>query len=1130
MELLSLIFSSPSSITTPSVSLFTAKFPILNWHSKTQFRIQPPASKFYRYSTFNLPRCRTNLIVFANFHRPTRRGNSLRKKLTQEQQVRRIPIPDNSNPDFQLRERISDHSETASRVGGDVSDNTVETKPKGLGESVLWNRLENWVDQYKQDIEFWGIGSGPIFTIFQDSDGNVKWVSINEDEILARTQVERVDLDDTNGVNHKISAARRIAREMESGKNVLPRNSSVAKFVIEGDDQSTVLNAAQGFSFRPEVFTKFSRAGGLVLCSFLLLFSLKKLFTFKKEEVEYSEFEKEMMRRKIKSRKGKEVLENGRVEVIHERAEPPKVSFEKPKLDKQELMRTIAKEKSKASATNLVLVESTEVRNESVVDLSNKIQEIREMARDARELEAREDPFSVSDESNLLNGKLPNEDDIVEHTDEGSCFPADVLAQDEHMLGSVESELPHSVASEETKDLQVSSTSSVEVPLNGYSTSWDVKDCKTSLGVMDTMQSETYCDTEKLKTDSEQKKLKILRTVKEAREYLAGKQRKQMPDEKIQGITAQECPAAPGLSNDNTLENVVNKEADSENILFKSTFSFEALDSSSLISDNVDSAHSDKSTISLEDDRSKSSVEGRPSVGGSQELHKSLDRESNDRDAETMPYGETKNWMEDNFDELEPFVKKIGVGFRDNYMVAREKGEQQSDDISTFAQLTYENDNEEELEWMKDDNLRDIVFKVRENELSNRDPFYSMDPEEKRTFFKGLEKKVERENEKLLKLHKWLHSSIENLDYGADGISIYDPPEKIIPRWKGPPLEKNPEFINDFLEQRKEIFAMKAGLPLSTNKDEQKSSNPDGSIENINDPNMAIHNEERKDSTTIIESSDGSIRRGKKSGKEFWQHTKKWSQGFLESYNAETDPEVKSVMKDIGKDLDRWITEKEVQEAAELMDKLPERNKNFMEKKLNKLKREMEMFGPQAVVSKYREYAEEKEEDYLWWLDLRHVLCIELYTVQDGEQRVGFYSLEMAEDLELEPKPCHVIAFEDAGDCKNFCYIIQSHLEMLGTGHAFLVARPPKDAFREAKANGFGVTVIRKGELKLNVDQTLEEVEEQITEIGSKMYHDMIMKERSVDISSLMNGVLGLSNTPKRRGKSKRKLKKLKKK
>lgn len=49
------------------------------------------------------------------------------------------------------------------------------------------------------------------------------------------------------------------------------------------------------------------------------------------------------------------------------------------------------------------------------------------------------------------------------------------------------------------------------------------------------------------------------------------------------------------------------------------------------------------------------------------------------------------------------------------------------------------------------------------------------------------------------------------------------------------------------------------------------------------------------------------------------------------------------------------------------------------------------------------------------------------------------------------------------------------------------------------------------------MDQTLEEVEEQITEIGSKMYHDKIMKDRSVDISSLMKGVFGLRNTPTRR-------------
>lgn len=64
--------------------------------------------------------------------------------------------------------------------------------------------------------------------------------------------------------------------------------------------------------------------------------------------------------------------------------------------------------------------------------------------------------------------------------------------------------------------------------------------------------------------------------------------------------------------------------------------------------------------------------------------------------------------------------------------------------------------------------------------------------------------------------------------------------------------------------------------------------------------------------------------------------------------------------------------------------------------------------------------------------------------MEDEKQRIGFYSLEMAADLELEPKPCHVIAFENASDCKNFCYIIQSHMEMLGTGIAFVVALPPK--------------------------------------------------------------------------------------
>lgn len=182
-------------------------------------------------------------------------------------------------------------------------------------------------------------------------------------------------------------------------------------------------------------------------------------------------------------------------------------------------------------------------------------------------------------------------------------------------------------------------------------------------------------------------------------------------------------------------------------------------------------------------------------------------------------------------------------------------------------------------------------------------------------------------------------------------------------------MEKIHELLNSSVELRKAVGeSTKDSAVMNKYKQETHLESTDSQI------NTELENKSAKAPKTIIEGSDGSARAGKKSGKEYWQHTKKWSQGFLESYNAETDPEIRNVMKDMGKDLDRWITEKEIQEAGELMDKLPERGKKFIKEKLDKVRREMELFGPQAVVNKYREYADEKEEDYLWWLDLPYIL------------------------------------------------------------------------------------------------------------------------------------------------------------
>ena len=165
-----------------------------------------------------------------------------------------------------------------------------------------------------------------------------------------------------------------------------------------------------------------------------------------------------------------------------------------------------------------------------------------------------------------------------------------------------------------------------------------------------------------------------------------------------------------------------------------------------------------------------------PGLGELQKSKTTLDHEVNGVSTEKTVSAKTENWLEKNFHEVEPIIKKIGAGFRDNYMVAKERVHQPLDIPTEMESLGFVEDGGE-LDWMQDDHLRDIVFQVRENELSGRDPFYSMNAEDKEAFFRGLEKKVEKENKKLSHLHEWLHSNIENLDYGTGSClfsKLYD--------------------------------------------------------------------------------------------------------------------------------------------------------------------------------------------------------------------------------------------------------------------------------------------------------------------------------------------------------------------
>ncbi|KAG5009062.1 hypothetical protein JHK87_017577 [Glycine soja] len=239
------------SISNPTLCLpqtLTLKFPPN--HSK-------PTSPFLR-TPFSLYLSRFAVIKFqtwAHSGRPSNRRNSLRKKLLLDLKVNPNQIP---NDPFS----VSGNGVEESGVGVQGVDNVVEVeKPKSklLRESVLWNKLGNWADQYKRDVEYWGVGSGRIFTIYEDSIGGIKRVVVDEDPILKRSKVN-------------------MAREMES------------------KEEGGFVKAVQGFVAKPRLLPRLSELGRKVLYVLVVVWMVKKLFVAFGEgdkEVEYTAMEKE---------------------------------------------------------------------------------------------------------------------------------------------------------------------------------------------------------------------------------------------------------------------------------------------------------------------------------------------------------------------------------------------------------------------------------------------------------------------------------------------------------------------------------------------------------------------------------------------------------------------------------------------------------------------------------------------------------------------------------------------------------------------------------------------------------------------------------------------------------------------
>lgn len=806
-----------STLTKPSSKRFSLR------HSFSIQLLRPIPSRMFQIS--------------AHFGRASGRQNYLRKKLTQQHQPQQVS--ENLVHEFDKVDANKSNLETFSDVNDESLDNYSEDsknvydnysgnggvkesekglRTKKIGESIMWNKLESWVEQYKKDSQFWGIGTGPIFTIFQDAQGKVERVVVNEDEIMRRSRVDpRLD-NETEvlaEVDFKMSFAKDMAKEMENGSNVIPKNSSVAKFIQYGAEESRTMEAVRSVTVKPVSFPSMSKVGVLVLCGLSVIGAIKGLMLIfgKNSREEYTMFEKEMLRRKIKARKEEEKMVKGSVEVMQDLVEPKGVSFKRPQLDKDVLVNII---KVNGNAG----FEPATPENE----LQGKIEEIRAMARHARETERRESlqkssSHDATSEDELSSGEEVSDNDSDETTE-------NVSATDTHD----DIELLINGASEEkgqtqflniipncTKSLRSEVSKEIEVPaasanLHSDGPGWKSREHESSSG----------------------KRLRIIKSAKEAREYLSRKhQRKEaiqkddedkehsdnsglVPNANVaSGITSQimdltenvhDIPPQTGIDGfsyqsedcsmgSKTAEGDVDVDSlnGSETSRISSGLDIPRVMETDIwthgYGENVASSivgGIQNSKSAEVDAAGKPETESVPTQLGNhisedtaedetpidlQESAFATDNEVKDMNQELAPSVSKENWMEKNFHEFEPIVKRIGAGFRDSYQLAKEKANQDLGSEIKLAELKSD-DAESELEWMKDERLREIVFKVRDNELSGRDPFHLMDEADKLAFFNGLEKKVEQENTKLLKLHEYLHSNIENLDYGAGKIYL----------------------------------------------------------------------------------------------------------------------------------------------------------------------------------------------------------------------------------------------------------------------------------------------------------------------------------------------------------------------
>lgn len=980
-------------------------------------------------------------------------GNTEVEIMSAERSANAIPVefsPDGSaemhigSSEYNIIEtKMTTNPDPESVTGKDIGQNSAIESQKmamEIGNSrfiaqagKMWGSWKNWHAQYQKDIRAWGVGQTPIFLVFESGNGEVK-VSINEAEICNRCVPQpflayRPDEVKISNSRTKIAQAKQLAEDIEAGLFKPPRNSTLFEFVNTEKNNfekwgvlGSFFSQASSVIDHPSPVFKISKIGFVVLISSVLVWGAWK-YIFYDVQVGDEEIYKE--KQKIANTTTKNTKNAGDISALNSQNK-----------------RAVSKE-AEVRNTALVMNSSSDGKPQlDETEFSKKIQEIQAMARQARMIEQqssedfseqqdgdypsnsrtmgrntdgiRGSPSNLNltirethdyrntDESNLNtlgNGaKINTKKEVINHLQSALLFQQTGLKK--FSQGTVGNDSTHfredqnsDTTLRETRKpkvdtLQYGQSSTEKAAGNEMKESVDGRRVKKGLG----KKIGFGANRSSLKS-SKRIKPRVIKSLNEAREIIAHRRGKH-------GDTS----------------------SDTSNPYDKKYISAESVDTI-------------KSTaITEEEIRSDIRVERE-----SNDKLKPTFREAENESEEKVTSGKAlEDVSSKHLETAQGKAKMDGANKRGTGLETRLEIDIQ-DGNNALSQEA------EELEWMRDEVLRKIIFKVQDNENAGREPLHGLVSEEELLFFRGMERKFEREGESV---KIWIKERVENLMNGKDGSGVDDPPKSSTTARKD--SDKAGRSILSDINNNGKMFTTE---------------------------NMGFDKEENQsftaERTPVLASSS-----------------------ITSEYSSITarDASYKS-----DKNLDRSVSEEKAEDAL----LFPERNLGNYETRKAKIIEEHEMGDWKTTVSKKNE-SQQELQNLLWWMDLPYVLCIGLYRNNKGEVLRGLYSLEMVPGIESasNPGPYHTIAFQDHADARNFCYILQSHYRELGDASVSVIPLSSKEFYEEAMSTAFRVTVIKKGELQLHIGQPVEEIESRIIKIGSAIYSEKNVDNQAPDIDS----------------------------